>query len=1008
MKGDFGVKKCLAYLLTVVLIFTVIPFGVFDFRANAETEDYYTYYLSNDRATIEDVSEEINGDIIVPETLGGKVVKAIGDSAFKDCTALISITLPDSVTSIGRDAFENCIGLESITLGKNLRYIESHAFSGCKNLKDVYYNNSYWQKIESIITNDNAELTAATWHYAIEDNLIYSYNEADLTATVSRCAEPAINVTIPESVTKDEKSYKITGIESSAFFRCTELKSLVIGDNVISIGSAAFSGCTGLETVTIGKNVTSIGNMAFYNCTGLESIIIPKSVTSFGKNVFRYSNAICYCYKNSYAESYLKENNVPYIYIDATSNDDIVSGKITRYNWTLNKRTGVLELSGSGAIEDFTSKAPSWYDYRLFVSSVILPQGVTKIGENAFKDFVKLKNITIPNNVKTIDKSAFYSCIKLEIVDLGNGINAIKDQAFAYCENLKSITIPSGVTSIGQSVFRDCFAIETVNFNAVNCNSLDEYRNPVFENCTNLKNVNIANGVKTIPSFLFEGCIGIESVIIPYGVTSIGEDAFDGCKSLESVTLPNSLISISDGAFYYCSSLKSIAIPNSVVTIGEWAFSGCISLNDVIIGNSVTTIGNAAFNNCRSLTEITIPDSVITIGESAFDSCSRLTNINLPNSINSIGDEAFSHCDNLMSINISEKNRYYCTIDGVLFDKNITTLMQYPIARTDTSYTIPNTVTGVDDHAFSGCEKLKNITVYNPTCYFYIYCGIDKDNIIYGFKGSTAEEFAQKVGADFIDVETVHSHNFTESDTTDAKICLVCGRTECEILGHKYTNSCDSFCNNCNEYRTPPHAYKSEITSRSTTAKNGLVVTKCSACGHISKQLVIRSVKSIALSSASATYNGKIRTPGVVVKDSAGRTINSKHYTVSYQSGRKNVGRYKVTVKLKGYYSGTKNLYFTILPPKTTLSKLTSGKKSFTATITKKSTQVTGYQLQYSTNKRFTSVKTKTIKSNKSVRQTIKSLKAKKYYYVRVRTYRTVGGKHYYSGWSSYKTVKTK
>ena len=438
------------------------------------------------------------------------------------------------------------------------------------------------------------------------------------------------------------------------------------------------------------------------------------------------------------------------------------------------------------------------------------------------------------------------------------------------------------------------------------------------------------------------------------------------------------------------------------------AFLSCISLNDVIIGNSVTTIGNVAFGNCRSLTEITIPDSVTTIGNRAFDSCSKLTNINLPNSINSIGDEAFSHCDNLMSINISEKNRYYCTIDGVLFDKNITTLMQYPIARTDTSYTIPNTVTGVDDHAFSGCENLKNITVYNPTCYFYIYCGIDKDNIIYGFKGSTAEEFAQKVGADFIDVETVHSHNFTESDTTDAKICLVCGRTECEILGHKYTNSCDSFCNNCNEYRTPPHAYKSEITSRSTTAKNGLVVTKCSACGHISKQLVIRSVKSIALSSASATYNGKIRTPGVVVKDSAGRTINSKHYTVSYQSGRKNVGRYKVTVKLKGYYSGTKNLYFTILPPKTTLSKLTSGKKSFTATITKKSTQVTGYQLQYSTNKRFTSVKTKTIKSNKSVRHTIKSLKSKKYYYVRVRTYRTVGGKHYYSGWSSYKTVKTK
>jgi len=167
---------------------------------------------------------------------------------------------------------------------------------------------------------------------------------------------------------------------------------------------------------------------------------------------------------------------------------------------------------------------------------------------------------------------------------------------------------------------------------------------------------------------------------------------------------------------------------------------------------------------------------------------------------------------------------------------------------------------------------------------------------------------------------------------------------------------------------------------------------------------------SFKLSTTTYTYNGKVKTPSVTVKNAKGTKLTKNtHYTVKYASGRKNVGKYKVIVTMKGNYSGTKTLYLTINPPKTSVSKLSAAKKSLKVTIKKKSSQVTGYQIEYSTSKSFKSkyTKSRTVKSYKTTSTTLKNLKAKKTYYVRVRTYKTINGKKYYSGWSSYKLKKT-
>ncbi len=167
-------------------------------------------------------------------------------------------------------------------------------------------------------------------------------------------------------------------------------------------------------------------------------------------------------------------------------------------------------------------------------------------------------------------------------------------------------------------------------------------------------------------------------------------------------------------------------------------------------------------------------------------------------------------------------------------------------------------------------------------------------------------------------------------------------------------------------------------------------------------------LSSYKLSATTYTYNGKVKKPTVTVKNSNGTKLTTSSYTVAYPSGRKNVGTYKVTIKGKNNYTGTKSLTFKINPPKTTVSKLSAGKKSMTVAIAKKSTQVTGYQIQYSTSKSFSKATTKTISSYKTTKYTLKRLSAKKTYYVRVRTYKKIGNTKYYSDWSTYKRAKTK
>ncbi len=265
----------------------------------------------------------------------------------------------------------------------------------------------------------------------------------------------------------------------------------------------------------------------------------------------------------------------------------------------------------------------------------------------------------------------------------GLAVLRIGESAFLDCALLSSVTIPASVTLIGPGAFRNCTALETVTISG----DLADVGDSAFAGCVRLKGVVVVNAIKRIGDYAFLDCARLTSLPMPSGLISIGRFALQGCTDLEDVSIPDSVTSIQGGAFSGCTRLTSIVIPGSVRALATATFLGCTRLATVVIPSGVTSIGHLAFYECTSLTELVLPKTL---------DASELS--------------ATQGCTNLLAISVDGENPTYASVDGVLYDKSLTTLIQFPAGKAG-SYISPASVIRIADLAFLGCTRLTSVTL---------------------------------------------------------------------------------------------------------------------------------------------------------------------------------------------------------------------------------------------------------------------------------------------------------
>lgn len=514
-------------------------------------------------------------------------LRRIGDSAFSECDALVSITLPKGLLDINMHAFNNASALESVEIPDTVTHVGYGAFAATKFYQDAVNNKD-------------------TYIYA--DDWLIACTEKD-------------TITVVDSTTVKKG---VVGIADYAFYAFTQLKEVKIPLTVKYIGEYSFSYCEALYKVTVNEDnsLIKLGFNAFSNCKALYNVQFAYGLQEIDSYAF---------YKCEM--------------LDNNANDPtlLVPESVTRIGTYAFKDT----LLWANHDESGVVYAGNWvvgYE-ELTKANIELKEGTCGIADLGFYECSMLQTVSRLGQVKYIGIAAFMNCARLSSATLNSNLKTIEDYTFYGCSSLYEIEFPRTLKTIGRSAFYGAGLAE-IDLSRSKVETIGRF---AFYGNTMLRDVTLGDEVTLIDDYAFYHCSNILTLTVPDSVKRIGVRAFSDCEYLQILSLEtetSQLETIDQSAFNGCVRLRDVIIPNSVKTIGTAAFYNCQKM-EIELGASLETIGNYAFFNCDSIGDLYIPASVKNIGNYAFRECTNMKSLVLPSTVKNIGKHAFNGCVNM-------------------------------------------------------------------------------------------------------------------------------------------------------------------------------------------------------------------------------------------------------------------------------------------------------------------------------------------------------------------------